>query len=64
MKFDTVELLVRRQPTTNDEGMRLAWEYFGYSPDCLPGEHDSPTHSIEGLAAFVQFAHIWGFWWD
>jgi hypothetical protein len=64
MKFDTVELLVRRPPATRDEAMAMASEYFGYSPDCLPGEHDSPVHSIEGLAAFLLFAKIWGFWWD
>lgn len=64
MKFDTVELLVRRPPSTRDEAMTTAWEYWGYAADCLPGEYDSPAHSIEGLAAFVQSAHIWGFWWD
>jgi len=64
MKFDTVELLIRRPPATDREALEVAWEYFGYSPDCLPGEHDDPTHSIEGLAAFVRYTHIWGFWWD
>ncbi|GEM_PF-169008 len=64
MKFDTVELLIRRPPSTRDQALEVAWEYFGYSPDCLPGEHNSPTYSIEGLAAFLLIAKIWGFWWD
>jgi hypothetical protein len=64
MRHDTVELMVRRPPTTREEALALAWEYWGYSPDCLPGRAYSPTFTIEGLAAMLLLVRVWGFWWD
>ncbi len=64
MQHDTVELLMRRPPTTREEALTMAWEYWGYSGECLPGEYDEPTNTIEGLAAMLMLVRVWHFWWD
>ncbi len=64
LQHDTVERQTRRPPTTRDEALTMAWEFWGYSGECLPGEYGSPAYSIEGLAAMLMLVRVWHFWWD
>lgn len=64
MKFDTIELLIRRPPSNREQALAAAWECWAYAPDCLPGEYRRAAHSIEGLAAYLAYVRIWGYWWD
>ncbi|WP_284734750.1 DUF4253 domain-containing protein [Sphingosinicella terrae] len=60
MNGDTIELRVARRPTTRDEALALAREFFVYCPDVvLQGAGDLST-----LAAILMISDWWYFWWD
>lgn len=57
---DVVEYRVRRPPTDASGAERLAWEHFVYCSDVV---HQG-TETLRGLAASLQGAPVWSFWWD
>jgi hypothetical protein len=57
---DTVEMTVRRPPTTRDAALALAWEHYAYCNDIV----DQGTGSVSALAASLLDSGFWFFWWD
>lgn len=60
MSSDVIECTVARPPTTREAALALAKEQFWYCPDIV---HQG-TQSLESLAATLQGAKTWYFWWD
>lgn len=57
---DVIEMKVTRPPTTRDAALELAKEQYLYCADIV----DQGTETIEALAASLQNADAWFFWWD
>lgn len=57
---DVVEFTVARPPQTREEALQLAREHYLYCADIV----DQGVESIEALAATLQKAPVWFFWWD
>lgn len=60
MSSDVIECTVARPPETREAALALAREQFVYCPDIV---HQG-TQSLEALAATLQGARTWYFWWD
>jgi hypothetical protein len=60
MTGDTLELSVKRPPTTDQAALALAREQFGYAPDIV----QQGTGDVATLAAILKNARAWFFWWD
>lgn len=57
---DTVEMLVDKPPHSQAEALALANEHFAYCEDIVT----QGVGTIEALAATLQEAKTWFFWWD
>lgn len=58
--FDTLSMVARRPPQTEDEAAALAAEHFAACPDLvLQG-----TETIENYASLLRGQVTWAFWWD
>jgi transcriptional regulator with XRE-family HTH domain len=57
---DTVEMIVKRPPTSNDEAQQLAQQQFVYAPDIV--RHG--TGKTSALASQLMNGTTWYFWWD
>jgi hypothetical protein len=60
MGADTVELRVKRRPTSRDEALALAREHYAYCNDTV----DQGTQDLATLAAMLMTSDWWFFWWD
>jgi hypothetical protein len=57
---DVIEFEVDRPVASREDALALAWVHYRYCPDLV-------THlvgSIEGLAATLNGARYWHFWWE
>ncbi|MDZ4842199.1 MAG: DUF4253 domain-containing protein [Hyphomicrobium aestuarii] len=57
---DVIEFQVARPVASREDALALAWVHYRYCPDLV-------THlvgSIEGLAATLNGARYWHFWWE
>lgn len=57
---ETLEYRVARPPSSRDEARALAWVHYRYCPDLV----SHLVGSIEGLAATLNGARWWHFWWE
>jgi hypothetical protein len=57
---DTVEMLVKRPPTSEEEAQKLAQQQFVYAPDIV--KHG--TGKTSALASQLKHGTTWYFWWD
>lgn len=57
---DTVECFAMRPPISREEAMGLAWNQYFYCADIV----DQGVRTISNLAATLQNAPYWFFWWD
>ncbi|MEM7245822.1 MAG: DUF4253 domain-containing protein [Acidobacteriota bacterium] len=60
LSWDIAELAVLEPVETREGALALAQEQFLYCPDVV---HQG-TESLKGLAATIQDARVWSFWWD
>jgi hypothetical protein len=57
---DTMNVRVKRRPSTRDEALALADEQYRYCPDVI----DQGVGSRSALAASLMASDWWFFWWD
>ena len=57
---DTVEMIVKRPPTSIDEAHKLAQQQFVYAPDIV----NHGTGKTSALASQLINGTTWYFWWD
>jgi hypothetical protein len=58
--FDTLSMVARRPPQTEDEAAAVAAEHFAVCPDLVW----QGTETIEDYASLLRGQVAWGFWWD
>jgi len=58
--FDTLSMVARRPPLTEDDAAALAAEHFAVCPDLVW----QGAETIETYASLLRGQVTWGFWWD
>lgn len=61
MVSGAMEMRVLEPPTTWQEALELAKEYYLYSPDVVDQWLEG---SLQALAGRLLNGHVWKFWWD
>lgn len=61
ISYDTVEFIIPKPPTSQEQALNLAKEAYVYCTDSLDG---ITSDTVEDLAALLLKAKTWFFWWD
>lgn len=62
--FASMELLVERPPSTEQDALQVAAELWGVADEFHPNGEERAVRSVRDIAAAVLSNPIWHFWWD